>query len=149
MQPAPAPARRARRARRAIAWLVVGRRPEPRPSDLGLVELPQAEKIGICCSGGGIRSAAFNLGALQSLMDREWFQRARYLAAVSGGSYIAASLFMVAKTGGAGDSDAAAFSARDYPYRPGSPEEQYLRNRCSYLAPGGLGKLFLAYRVLL
>ena len=48
-------------------------------------------RTGICCSGGGIRSAAFNLGALQSLQAEGELQRASYLAAVSGGSYIAAA----------------------------------------------------------
>ena len=50
-----------------------------------------ASGIGICCSGGGIRSAAFNLGALQSLDEADVLRRADHLSAVSGGSYIASA----------------------------------------------------------
>ena len=47
-----------------------------------------------CCSGGGIRSSAFNLGALQRLSESGHLAGADYLAAVSGGSYIAAAFSM-------------------------------------------------------
>ena len=60
----------------------------------GVLEAPAEGRYGICCSGGGIRSAAFNLGALQVLQapENRILQRATYLAAVSGGSYMAAGL---------------------------------------------------------
>jgi hypothetical protein len=45
-------------------YAITGSRPEPVPSFIGTVEAPMPGKLGICCSGGGIRSAAFNLGAL-------------------------------------------------------------------------------------
>ena len=139
-----------KRVRRGLRWFFTGIRPEPRPSHIGTVEDPDRDAVGICCSGGGIRSAAFNLGALQALEKRGVLRGARYLSAVSGGAYIAAAFCMVAKRGTkADDSDADAFSADRPPFHPGSPEEQYLRNRSSYLAPDGLSKLFLAYRVLL
>ena len=48
-----------------------------------------AGRTGVCFSGGGVRSAAYNLGALQELQASGELQRADYLAAVSGGSYIA------------------------------------------------------------
>jgi hypothetical protein len=132
-------------------WFFTGVRPEPSPSHLGLVEGPDKRAIGICCSGGGIRSAAFNLGALQALQERKVLQKCKYLAAVSGGSYIAAAFCMVAKrgTGGGHDDSDDSVSKAAPPFYRMSPEEQYLRNRCSYLAPDGLSKLFLAYRVLL
>ena len=134
-------------------WLT-GERPEPAPSLLGLAEEPAPGKIGICCSGGGIRSAAFNLGTLQFLQDHGVLQRATYLAAVSGGSYIAAGFCMVAKTPGANgdstdDSDPTLVTPEHPPFHPGSPEEQYLRNRSSYLAPDGTAKAFLAFRILM
>ena len=132
-------------------WFLTGVRAEPSPSHLGLVEDPDVSAVGICCSGGGIRSAAFNLGALQALQQRKVLQKCKYLAAVSGGSYIAAAFCMVAKRGAGcdhDDSDESVSKSRPPFYRM-SPEEQYLRNRCSYLAPDGLSKLFLAYRVLL
>ena len=71
-------------------------RPAPVPSFRGTIEDPRPGKTGICCSGGGVRSAAFNLGALQALQERGELNTADYLAAVSGGSYIAAAFTMVA-----------------------------------------------------
>ena len=144
------PTRPERRSRR-VRWFFSGCRHDPRPSRLGTLESPDPDAVGICCSGGGIRSAAFNLGALQALQQRSILQDAKYLAAVSGGSYIAAAFCMVAKRDdpAADDSDPKAFDDAHPPFHPGSPEEQYLRNRSSYLAPDGLSKLFLAYRVLL
>jgi hypothetical protein len=147
-------------AGRRYRWY--GTRPEPMPSFTGPIEGPYPERLGICCSGGGIRSAAYNLGALQSLQETDELVRATYLAAVSGGSYIAAAFSMVAKAwepaddggrpilGKAGhdDSDPDAL-ARLKPFAPGSPEEQYLRNRSSYMAPSGSDKLYLGLRAVL
>ena len=133
-----------------------GRDRIPVPSYIGLIEDPPGAKskpkVGICCSGGGIRSAAFNLGALQSLQDTGRLQEAKYLSAVSGGSYIAAAFSMVAKTKHANDtdsddSDPELFTDDRLPFYHGSPEEQYLRNRSSYLAPGGVGVVRFALRV--
>lgn len=132
-------------------YLFSGYRPEPLPSHRGPVEPPEAGRIGICCSGGGIRSAAFNLGALQRLQAAGVLKRAAYLAAVSGGSYIAAAFAMVRKAsiGGAGDDSGAGLLLAQPPFHPGSPEEQYLRNRSDYMAPDGVAKLYLGYRVVL
>ncbi len=124
-----------------------GRRPEPVPSHVGPLEPAEKGKLGICCSGGGIRSAAFSLGALQALQQRGKLEDAAYLAAVSGGSYIAAALSMVAKTG-PGESNADLLDDKP-PFAPNSPEEQYLRNRASYLAPTLADKIYLGWRVLL
>ena len=147
-----APAEARRRAadappRKTRRWLFNGSRPEPVPSHLGAVESPEPGKVGVCCSGGGIRSAAFSLGALQALQEENKLRRASYLAAVSGGSYIAAAISMVAKTGRR-DSDAELLE-RMPPFAPGSPEEQYLRNRCSYLAPTLPDKLYVGMRIVL
>ena len=46
----------------------------------------------ICLSGGGIRSATFNLGVLQHLAHLGILQRFDYLSSVSGGGYIASWL---------------------------------------------------------
>ncbi len=128
-------------------WLLFGSAPEPVPSHIGVVEPPEPGKAGICCSGGGIRSAAFCLGALQELQKQHELRRASYLAAVSGGSYIASAISMVAKTG---DEDSEKrLLERLGPFAPGSPEEQYLRNRASYLAPTLAAKLYLGWRVVL
>jgi hypothetical protein len=80
-----------------------GRR-ETRPPSSGkceshgrVVEFPprQADKyklLGLAFSGGGIRSATFNLGILQALSDLDMLRHVDYVSAVSGGSYIAAWL---------------------------------------------------------
>ncbi|HEV2058614.1 MAG TPA: hypothetical protein VGR11_04600 [Solirubrobacteraceae bacterium] len=149
------------RLRRFLRWLGDGYREEPAPSRLGVLEDFDPERIGICCSGGGIRSASFNLGALQALRHEQELGKAKYLAAVSGGSYIAGSVCMVAKTWPAGeerpppgepghdDSDPSIVNRDALPFHPQSPEEQYLRNRSTYMAPTRPDKLFLAWRVLL
>ena len=138
-------ARRKARRRR----LLFGERPEPIPSHRGPVQTPGC--TGICCSGGGIRSAAFNLGALQALQSKRRLSSADYLAGVSGGSYIAAAFCMVGKSSqerGADDSDPDLLNQRP-PFAPGSPEEQYLRNRSSYLAPDAAAKAYLGVRLVL
>ena len=48
--------------------------------------------IGLAFSGGGIRSATFNLGVLQSLAERGILPRVDYLSTVSGGGYIGSCL---------------------------------------------------------
>jgi len=44
--------------------------------------------IGIALSGGGIRSATFNLGVLQGLQEFDLLRHVDYLSTVSGGGYI-------------------------------------------------------------
>jgi hypothetical protein len=48
----------------------------------------QANLVGLAFSGGGIRSATFNLGVLQALADLRLLHRVDYLSTVSGGGYI-------------------------------------------------------------
>src|SRR5262249_39322278 len=50
------------------------------------------DAIGLALSGGGIRSAAFSLGALQALDTHRVVDRIDYLSTVSGGGYIGASM---------------------------------------------------------
>jgi len=135
------------RRRRRRRWFLDGSRPEPVPSHVGPLEPAEEGKLGICCSGGGIRSAAFSLGALQALQQRKKLEEASYLAAVSGGSYIAAALSMVAQTGEGGSNEELLHDKP--PFAPNSPEEQYLRNRSSYMAPTLADKIYLGWRVLL
>ncbi len=59
---------------------------------------PEQEKnkrrplIGLSLSGGGIRSAVYNLGVLQALAKNGLLQKIDYLSTVSGGGYIGSSL---------------------------------------------------------
>jgi len=48
--------------------------------------------VGLALSGGGIRSATFNLGLLQALAKRKVLQYCDYLSTVSGGGYIGSCL---------------------------------------------------------
>jgi hypothetical protein len=51
-----------------------------------------APLVGLALSGGGIRSAAFNLGVLQTLARTGMLDRVDYLSTVSGGGYIGSCL---------------------------------------------------------
>ncbi len=92
--------------------------------------------LGICCSGGGIRSAAFSLGALQALSAAGLYQRAKFVTSVSGGGYIAGS-FATVRAGTEGGVEPEDRNSKDgnYAYQPGSPEDRYLRTHMHYLAP--------------
>jgi hypothetical protein len=48
--------------------------------------------VGVALSGGGIRSATFNLGVLQHLQELDLLRNIDYLSTVSGGGYIGAWL---------------------------------------------------------
>src|SRR5258706_16327997 len=50
-------------------------------------ELPK-DTIGLGLSGGGIRSATFNLGVLQALAKRRLLREVDVLSTISGGGYI-------------------------------------------------------------
>jgi hypothetical protein len=141
------------RLKATLDYVLRGERPEPVPAVREPVE--EIGGTGICCSGGGIRSAAYNLGALQALQREDRLEDADYLAGVSGGSYIAAAYCMVAKTWQDDDPRAERDDSdpdlieREAPFAPGSPEEQYLRNRSSYMAPDASTKVYLGFRLLL
>ena len=50
------------------------------------------ESYGLAFSGGGIRSATFNLGILQGLAQAKLLPQMKYISTVSGGGYIGAWL---------------------------------------------------------
>ncbi len=126
-------------ARRALH----GRRP--------ITELPAAENrkpgesmfdtTGLALSGGGIRSAAFCLGALQALGVHGLIERTDYLSTVSGGGYIGSSvsacMSQVRDTG----------TPTPFPFAPPGkvedpPSVSHLRDFSNYLLPRG-GKSLL------
>lgn len=55
--------------------------------------------VGLALSGGGIRSASFNLGLIQALVARGLFRHFDYLSTVSGGGYIGAFISSMATAG--------------------------------------------------
>jgi hypothetical protein len=87
----------------------------------------------ICCSGGGIRSASYCLGALQWLEQAGFLKKAKLIVGVSGGGYIASSRALVAY--GLEEDGVAADPVTMPPYAPGTPEEVHLRDNTRYLAP--------------
>jgi hypothetical protein len=53
-----------------------------------IADAHKANLVGLAFSGGGIRSATFNLGVLQALADLKLLTRVDYLSTVSGGGYV-------------------------------------------------------------
>ena len=104
-------------------WRNAGRVPPGRPP----------AEVGICASGGGIRSASVTLGALQA-MRQDVLSRARYLVSVSGGGYMTGA-FQLALTRANQDADSLATPGDVF--APGSAEEDHLRRHGKYLADGG------------
>jgi hypothetical protein len=125
-----------------MALGATSRRPPASEAEQYQDDPPAGMRIGIALSGGGIRSAAFNLGALQALQEKGILDRTEYLTAVSGGNYIASALTISAAYAKPGYDDA---KPR---WSAGSPEERYLRNNTDYLAPGWTGRVWLALSVV-
>jgi hypothetical protein len=94
--------------------------------------------VGLAFSGGGIRSATFNLGILQALADLRLLPRVDYLSTVSGGGYIGSWFVSWAKrlAGGVG-----AVQGRLSPRNSPDPEAprvrpiRFLREYSNYLTP--------------
>lgn len=94
--------------------------------------------VGVCFSGGGIRSATFNMGVLQALSKTpapkglgdengvSVLQRTDLLSCVSGGAYIAGALQILAHQTEA--------ESEPPTFQPCSPEENHLRLHGRYLA---------------
>ena len=101
-------------------------------------ELCASPKSALCLSGGGIRSAAFCLGALQALAAKNSAGRIRYLSTVSGGGYIGAWLATIMHGGGTGNG--ALSAANKALTEPTDPALRSLRNYTNFLIPeGGFG----------
>jgi hypothetical protein len=64
------------------------RRADPSGAAAADEDPPPAELLGLAFSGGGIRSATFNLGVLQALSELRLLREFDYLSTVSGGGYI-------------------------------------------------------------
>jgi Patatin-like phospholipase len=101
-------------------------------------ELCAAPKTALCLSGGGIRSAAFCLGALQALADKQLLGEFNYLSTVSGGGYIGAWLATIMHGGGNGNG--ALRAANKALTDPTDVALRSLRNYTNFLTPeGGFG----------
>lgn len=104
------------------------------------------DAVGLALSGGGIRSATFNLGLLQALERDEAFRKIDYLSTVSGGGYIGSCLtwFMSDPNQGFPFGTKRA----DNQGAPGAVVS-WLRDHGRYLTPGrGMGAFALAAAIL-
>jgi hypothetical protein len=66
----------------------------------GQAIFPKPRGVGLAFSGGGIRSATFNLGILQGLASAKLLSQIHYLSTVSGGGYIGSWLISWIKRAG-------------------------------------------------
>ena len=83
----------------------------------------------LCLSGGGIRSAAFCLGALQTLAAKRMLRQFDFLSTVSGGGFIGGWLqVLIREAGSVGN-------AEDTLARPRSDALRRLRAYTNYLTP--------------
>ena len=113
---------------------------------------PSAQKslIGLAFSGGGIRSATFNLGVLQALAEKRLLQAFDYVSTVSGGGYIGGWLMGWMHHQGIGikEIEERLSTPPKLPVQANDPPEvHFLRDYSNYLTPrkGLLGADFLAF----
>jgi len=100
----------------------------------------QAEKgddlTGLSVSGGGIRSATFNLGVLQGLARIGILEKFDYLSSVSGGGYIASWLSgWIYRAGGLTKVLSELRSSQRDPDQPEAETITHLRQYSNYLTP--------------
>ena len=94
--------------------------------------------LGLAFSGGGIRSATFNLGILQALADVDLLRRFDYLSTVSGGGYIGGWLAGCVKQEPDGIRDVQRWLSSARSPDPEAPDRRplrFLREYSNYLTP--------------
>jgi hypothetical protein len=94
--------------------------------------------VGLALSGGGIRSATFNLGILQVLNEVGLFKCIDYMSTVSGGGYL--GTYVSTYFSNADRIEDHGLVPFPFTHTPGTPEGnemRHLRNNSNYLAPGG------------
>ena len=96
-------------------------------------------KVGLAFSGGGIRSATFNLGVLQALARENILRFCDYLSTVSGGGYIGSCFSSLLDNP---DSSEASVNNDGFPFRfkrrkkaDERKEVKWLRRHSNYLIP--------------
>lgn len=95
------------------------------------------DAMGLALSGGGIRSATFCLGILQSLAKADWLKRVDFLSTVSGGGYIGSFLgrfFDVNRC-----TNKSADDIEEELMDNQSQPVTWLRSHANYLSPKGIG----------
>jgi hypothetical protein len=90
----------------------------------------------LCISGGGIRSATFALGALQSMADHGFLTEFDYLSTVSGGGYVGSWLTAWIQRAGGLEQVAPKLKRNAPKPLPSEPDPiQHLRDYNNYLTP--------------
>lgn len=104
------------------------------------------DTTGLAISGGGIRSAAFCLGALQALNADRRIDDIDYISTVSGGGFIGAAMVAGMST------------AHEFPFAykdddqndlMDNPGVRHVRDHANYLLPRGLTDLFASIAIIL
>jgi hypothetical protein len=98
---------------------------------------PGSNVVGLALSGGGMRSSAFCLGAMQALDYHGLIDRIDYLSTVSGGGYIGTSMTAAMSTGTAGK-----FPFASELRKSEVAGVQHIRDHSNYLFPQGLLNIF-------
>ena len=118
---------------RSLRSVVLAQRELPAPAEQEESREPKAPSgTVIVCSGGGMKSASFCMGALQALNEAKIYSQCKALVGVSGGGYIAAAFAIAhsrAQQGGAGNT-----SDTKSVFAQAGPEVAALRRRTNYLA---------------
>ena len=132
------------------ARMVHERRQTPvSPDYMGTIQDSQ----GLALSGGGIRSATFNLGLLQSLAAAGQLKDFDFLSTVSGGGYVGACLGrLYQRSAQMNPGQDAARTARDVERVLASDEApliRWLRDHGRYLAPQGMKDRLFAFGIYL
>jgi len=92
--------------------------------------------VGLGLSGGGIRSATFNMGLLQGLANIGILQKFDYLSSVSGGGYIASWLSgWIHRSGGLDKIHDEIRGSQSDPLQPEAEPVSHLRQYSNYLTP--------------
>lgn len=106
---------------------------------------PLRNATGLALSGGGIRSATFCLGIVQTLAQKDLFHHFDYLSTVSGGGYLGTFLSSVLSDDTDGNKTESAKAIIDEVLKPQKDKEppaiRHLRNNSKYLGAGGVPKM--------
>jgi hypothetical protein len=102
-----------------------------------LTKASKSNLVGLALSGGGIRSATFNLGVLQALASFKILEKIDYLSTVSGGGYIGTWLTaMINRAIKFSEVERLLGSSRRSDPSEQEPEEiRFLRDYSNYLTP--------------
>jgi hypothetical protein len=111
------------------------------------------DAAGLALSGGGIRSAAFCLGALQGLDRAQLINKIDYLSTVSGGGYIGSSLVAAMSSQKEEETDTTG-RLGNFPFESRldlseTPSVQHIRDYSNYLFPHFAKDLFKGIAIYL